>query len=77
MHNQHNGSSFSFLVGFIMAIGNHLFGWMNQIQPVAHMNTYLQALLVGIVGAIGTFIGNEGLKFIKKQFKKKHDEHIY
>ena len=73
MHNHQNGSSVSILIGSIMAIFNHLFGWMNQIQPTSHIPSLLQALLMGMVGALGTFIGNEGIKFFRKLFKKKQD----
>jgi flagellar biosynthesis protein FliQ len=76
MQNPQNGSTISILIGSIMAIFNHLFGWMNQIQPTSHIPSLVQALLMGIVGALGTFIGNEAIKFVKKIVKKKH-ENIY
>jgi uncharacterized membrane protein YfcA len=77
MHNHQSGSTISILIGSIMAIFNHLFGWMNQIQPTSHIPSLLQALLMGIVGALGTFIGNECIKFVRKLFKKKHHDNIY
>ena len=75
MYQQHHdgNSSMSFLVGFIMALGNHLFGWMNQIQPTSHIPSYVQALLMGIFGAIGTYFGNQIIKFFKKVLKKNQE----
>lgn len=60
----------SLFIGFIMAVGNHLFGWMNQITTTTHIPMLLQALLMGFFGAIGTFLGNRLIKFIKKILNK-------
>jgi hypothetical protein len=70
MQNQTGTGPFSLLVGFFMAISNHLFGWLNSIEPANHIPSMLQALLMGIFGAIGTYIGNQGIKYFKNRFKK-------
>ena len=72
MHNQSGTGGFSLLVGFFMAISNHLFGWLNSIEPTNHIPSMFQALLMGIFGAIGTYIGNQGIKYLKNRFKKEH-----
>lgn len=69
MQNSHQ-SGFSLLIGFIMAIFNHLFGWLNTIEPTNHLPSMFQALLMGIFGAFGTYVGNQLIKFIKNKLKK-------
>jgi len=68
MQNQQSG--FSLFVGFIMAIFNHVFGWLNNIEPTNHLPSMFQALLMGIFGAFGTYIGNQLIKNLKKRFTK-------
>ena len=73
MHNSHSdGSSLaSIAIGFIMAMANHAFGWLNNIELTSHWTNYFQALLMGAFGALGTFFVNETIKFFKRKIKKK------
>ena len=55
---QHHGSGtgISVLVGFIMAIGNHLFGWLNQIHITAQWGNIFQTIFISMVGATVGFL---------------------
>jgi hypothetical protein len=71
---QHHDSTggVSLLVGFVLAMFNHIFGWMNSItHSNGHMNPFVQALFMGCIGATATFFTNKFWKVIEKKFKKK------
>lgn len=72
----HSGSSIgSIVMGFILAIGNHVFGWLNQIQATSHWDTYSQAFITGALGAAAAFMTTRILRWadglIKKRFFNK------
>ena len=74
---QHTAESAgSMVIGFILAIGNHVFGWFNTFLTI-NLNNTVQALITGFVGALGAFLGNRLLKYIEKKIKQKKQEHKY
>jgi hypothetical protein len=71
-HTPNSTSGVSLLVGFILAMFNHLFGWLNNITPVSadHMNPFLQATIMGALGATISYFTTKFWKNIEKKFKK-------
>ncbi len=72
-HNQTGGVSL--MLGFVLAMFNHIFGWLNAITtPSGQLNPFVQAILVGFIGATVSFFTNKFWKIIEKKFKKvNHD----
>lgn len=73
---EHNNSTggLGLLLGFILAMFNHIFGWLNQITPTPdHMNPFLQAALMGALGATISYFTNKFWKMIEKKYKKLKD----
>ena len=64
-------SAGSMAIGFILAIGNHVFGWFNAVLAI-NLNDTIQALITGFVGALGAFLGNRLFKYIEKKVKNKN-----
>lgn len=70
---QHTSESAgSMVIGFILAIGNHIFGWFNAVLAI-NLNDTIQALITGFVGALGAFLGNRLFKYIEKRIKSKKE----
>jgi H+/Cl- antiporter ClcA len=71
-HNSTGGAGL--VLGFILAMFNHIFGWLNQITPTSdHMNPFLQAALMGALGATISYFTNKFWKMIEKKYKKLKD----
>jgi hypothetical protein len=73
---QHTSENLSSMVfGFILAVGNHIYGWFGTILEVngTQLNDYTQALITGGIGAVGAFFTNRLLKFIEKKIKYNKD----
>ena len=72
---QDNSGCGSMVIGFILAIGNHTFGWFNSLLQVdGHIfSGWAQALITGSIGACGAFITNKLLKLIEKKIKNKKE----
>jgi ABC-type multidrug transport system permease subunit len=68
--NQNYDSIGSVFFGFIFAVTNHLFGFMNNINITAHWDAWFQAIVTGGLGAFAAFFVNKGLKKLEKRFKK-------
>jgi hypothetical protein len=68
-----NGHSngFGVVIGFFLAVGNHVFGWMNNIQITAHWDSWFQAAVTGFLGATFAFFANKFWKFVENKFKRK------
>ena len=74
---QHNGDSVPSLVaGFVLAVGNHTFGWFNNILEIngTSLNEYLQAFITGGFGAIGAYCVTKGIKWIEKKVKNRRND---
>jgi len=65
----------SVVVGFVMAVGNHTFGWFNHILQVngGLVNDWGQAFITGSIGAIGAFLTNRFIKYVEKKIKNKNE----
>ena len=50
-HSYSVDASNSVLLGFILSVGNHLFGWMNKISLTEGLNEIIQAIITGFIGA--------------------------
>lgn len=63
----------SVITGFVLAVGNHTFGWFHTILQVDgnSLNEYVQAFITGGFGAIGAYCVGKGIKYVEKKFKKK------
>ena len=74
MDNEHqhqgDGGFMNIAIGFILAVGNNLFGWLNNIHFTADWNAYLQAAVTGFVGATFAFFANKFWKVIERKLKK-------
>ena len=74
-NHQHDASNgVSLVLGFILAFTNHLTGFLNNIQITANWDGWFQALILGIVGSGGSYLGNKLWKYIDKKFKKNKKE---
>ena len=73
MEQHHNDGIMSAMLGFILALGNNFFGWLNKLPITADWNAYFQAAVTGFVGATFAFFANKiWQSFFKK--KKKGEE---
>jgi len=71
MEQHHSNGGFSLMLGFILAMFNHVFGWINSIAPVSgQMNPFVQALVMGFIGATISFFTTKFWKYIEKKYKK-------
>lgn len=68
-HGATNG--FNVVLGFILAVSNHIFGWMNNIQITAHWDSWFQAAVTGFLGATFAFFANKFWKFVENKLKRK------
>ena len=66
-----SGNGISILVGFIMAIGNHIFGWLNQVHVTAQWGNVLQTIFISMVGATIGFFTNRFWHYIMDRKKSK------
>lgn len=72
MHEQdYSAAGSSILFGFTLSVGNHLFGWLNNINGINHLNDFLQAVFTGFVGATVAFFTNMLWKKVTAK-KRKH-----
>jgi ribose/xylose/arabinose/galactoside ABC-type transport system permease subunit len=71
MEHHNSTGGVSLLLGFVLAMFNHIFGWINSIVPTSgQMNPFVQALVMGFVGATISFFTTKFWKSIEKKFKK-------
>jgi hypothetical protein len=72
MEQHHSNGGVSLILGFILAMFNHVFGWINSISPTSsgQMNPFVQALIMGFIGATISFFTTKFWKSIEKKFKK-------
>jgi ribose/xylose/arabinose/galactoside ABC-type transport system permease subunit len=71
MEHHNSTGGVSLLLGFVLAMFNHIFGWINSIAPASgQMNPFVQALVMGFVGATISFFTTKFWKLIEKKFKK-------
>ena len=67
----HNQGGVSLMLGFVLAMFNHIFGWLNAITTTSgQINPFVQSFLVGFIGATVSFFTNKFWKVIEKKFKK-------
>ena len=72
-----NESVGSVVIGFVLAVGNHTFGWFGTLLQVEHhqLNEFAQAIITGSLGAFGAFVTTRSLKYIEKKIKNlKNDK---
>jgi len=74
MEHHNSTGGVGLLLGFVLAMFNHIFGWMNSITATSgatsHMNPFVQALIMGFIGATVSYFTNKFWKFIEKKYKK-------
>jgi hypothetical protein len=71
MEQQNQTGGISLMLGFVLAMFNHIFGWLNAISSsTGQLNPFLQAVLVGFLGATVSFFTNKFWKSTDKKFKK-------
>ena len=69
---QHTSDSVpSIVAGFVLAVGNHTFGWFHSILEIngTALNDYLQAFITGGFGAIGAYCVGKGIKYVERKIK--------
>lgn len=68
---QNSTGGVSLFLGFVLAMFNHIFGWINSIASTSgRMNPFVQALVMGFIGATISFFTTKFWKSIEKKFKK-------
>ena len=72
--NHDSSSAISVMIGFITALGNHMFGWLNKIHFTADWNAYLQAAIISFVGATIGFFTQLIWKKLTGKKKSKEEE---
>lgn len=70
-HHQNSTGGVSLLTGFVLAMFNHIFGWLNAITTTGQMNPFVQALVMGFIGATVSYFTNKFWKFIIEKKTKK------
>lgn len=50
-HNTNHDAGNSIVLGFILSVGNHFFGWLNKITITEGLNEIIQAVITGFIGA--------------------------
>jgi hypothetical protein len=76
-HHTNDGGIGSILIGFVLAIGNQVFGWMNTILEIHTIHWTIQAVVVGILGSTASYFTNKIWKWAEKKIfksKKNKDE---
>jgi hypothetical protein len=72
MEHQNQTGGVSLMLGFVLAMFNHIFGWLNAITTTSgQLNPFLQAVLVGFLGATVSFFTNKFWKSITDKKSKK------
>ena len=69
-HDYSVGNGVSLLVGFILAFTNSITGWLAKISLVADLNSWFQALMLGIIGSTATFFTNKFWRYVIDKKKK-------
>lgn len=70
-HHYNSTTTLGLLLGFISAIGNFFFGWLNDITFIEHLDEYVQAVITGSLGAVSGFMVLRTVKLVEKYIKKK------
>ena len=53
-HNQNDYSSgISIVIGFILSMSNHVYGWFGMIKLTANLDAWFQTIVIGFLGAKG------------------------
>jgi len=72
MEQQNQTGGVSLMLGFVLAMFNHVFGWLNAITTTSgQINPFVQAVLVGFIGATVSFFTNKFWKNITDKKSKK------
>jgi hypothetical protein len=72
-----NESTGSAVIGFVLAVSNHTFGWFNTMLQVQHsqISEFTQAIITGSLGALGAFVTSRILRYAEKKIKQlKNDK---
>jgi hypothetical protein len=78
MNTNNHDSIASIFLGFILAVGNSIFGWFSHyfcLIQNSFLNTSAQAIVTGIIGATTAYFTNKFWKYIEKKYKSKHSKH--
>jgi hypothetical protein len=63
----------SVVIGFVLAVTNHFFGWLNHVFLDFHVQAWgesIQAIVTGILGATGAYFTTKFWKAVEKKIKK-------
>jgi hypothetical protein len=74
-----NESASSVAIGFVLAVGNHTYGWFNAILQTHNLGNWSQAIITGCLGSLGAFCTTRLLKYLEKKIKnndKKNENSV-
>ena len=67
-HNYNAGNGFSLLVGFLLAFSNSFLNFMKS-----SMDSWLQAVILGVIGSTVTYFTNRFWKYLEKRKKERNE----
>jgi hypothetical protein len=75
----HNSETLgSIVIGFFLAVGNHIFGWLNHffifLSAGGILGDSIQAIITGMLGATAAYFTNKFWKFLEKRYKKPKNQ---